>query len=610
MLPARNANTSYTDSRSRAVVLSLLNTLLVLCSVASLALFALIAGWPLEPETQRLVRIATGFVLKLFVVQEACRLWLQRNRLAWLRTRKLEVALCVLIVFEMLLGPQLQGWLRDVFPDAGTGTLSLFVLAVSQLTLLALIALRALRGNRLLATRRLTPGMALILGFAVLIVIGTLMLKTPRATTGGIGWIDALFTATSSVCVTGFGTVDITTRLTRYGQWIVLVLVQTGGLGIMTLTYFFAHFLAGGVSLRNRIALQNLLSEDNLGQIGAVLGMIVGFTLSVELAGAAVIWILLGGADALAVAAASQVADDRLFFALFHAVSAFCNAGVSTLPGNLADPTLAGMEGVLVVIMLLVVTGGIGFPVIRNLQEVVTARIRRRLGLRLATPPRLTTNSRVVLATTAVLLAGGAVLFYITEFATGNGDPGELNPWMAAIFHSVAVRSAGFNVINTADIAPATVILTMFLMFVGGSPSSTAGGIKTSTLAVAVLALRRVLLGRPEIEAFGRRIPDDIADRALAVLLLAGAFVTLVATTLCVLHPELPAFDLLFEAVAAVSTAGLARGVTPMLGDPAKLVMITAMFIGRIGVLMFLLSFIRRRDHKGYRYPEATIVIT
>ncbi|EIP98212.1 Trk-type K+ transport system, membrane component [Opitutaceae bacterium TAV1] len=610
MLPARNAtSTKRTDSRSRAVVFFLLNTLLVLCSVAALALFVLVAGWPLEPETHQLVRIATGLVLKLFVFQEACRMWLQRHRMTWLKTRRLEAGLCMLIVLEMILGPRLHGWLNHHFPDIGSGTLTLFILAASQLTLLALICLRALRRNRLLATRRLTPGMALILSFAVLILIGTLMLKTPRATTQGIGWIDALFTATSSVCVTGFGTVDITTQLTRYGQWIVLGLVQTGGLGIMTLTYFFAHFLTGGVSLRNRIALQNLLSEDNLGQIGTVLGMIVGFTLTVELAGAVAIWLLAGQGSA---AATPIVAGDRAFFALFHAVSAFCNAGISTLPGNLTDPALAGigMKGVLVVIMLLVVAGGIGFPVIRNLHEVVIARIRQRLGLRLATPPRITTNSRVVLVTTAVLLAGGAVLIYITEFATGNGDPGALGPWMAAIFHSVAVRSAGFNVIDTANLAPATVILTMFLMFVGGSPSSTAGGIKTSTLAVAVLALRRVLLGRPEIEAFGRRISDDIANRALAVLLLAGAFVTLVATTLCVLHPELPALDLLFEAVAAVSTAGLARGVTSQLGDPAKLVMIVAMFVGRIGVLMFLLSFIRRRDHKGYRYPGATIVIT
>jgi Trk-type K+ transport system membrane component len=185
-----------------------------------------------------------------------------------------------------------------------------------------------------------------------------------------------------------------------------------------------------------------------------------------------------------------------------------------------------------------------------------------------------------------------------------------MSPWFTALFQSVATRSAGFNVTPTELLTPATSILMMALMFVGGSPSSTAGGIKTSTLAVAVLALRRVVLGRPEIEAFGRRIPNETADRALAVMLLALAFFVLVATTLCMLHPELPPLDLVFEAIGAVSTAGLARGVTGELGPAAKLVMIAGMFIGRVGVLMFLLSFIPRRERAGYRYPEATIVIT
>jgi trk system potassium uptake protein len=150
----------------------------------------------------------------------------------------------------------------------------------------------------------------------------------------------------------------------------------------------------------------------------------------------------------------------------------------------------------------------------------------------------------------------------------------------------------------------------MFLMFVGGSPSSTAGGIKTTTLAVAVLSLRRVLLGRPDIEAFGRRLGEDIANRALAILLLSVGFITVIAVSLCALHPEMSPADLTFEAVSAVGTVGLTRGATPLLGDPAKWVLISAMFVGRIGVLLFLLSFIRKRPSRGYRLPETTVVLT
>jgi Trk-type K+ transport system membrane component len=594
----------FINENARGLVLHFLNGVLVLCSLGALALLVFVTGWPVAPEVEPQVRLATRAVLGVFVAQEIIRMWLQRRRLAYLKTRRLEAALVVLILAEAIFGPRVHAWMHTALPEVSTGSLTLFLLACSQLTLLALIAVRALRRNRLLAALRLSPGMLFILSFALVIACGTLMLKTPNATMHGIGWLDAFFTATSSVCVTGLGVIDVSSDLTRHGQWIILGLIQVGGLGMMTLTYFLAYFLTGGVSLRNRIALQNLLNEDSLGQIGTVLGVIVGFTLAVELAGAAAIHSLFAETGGLP-------PGETVFFSLFHSVSAFCNAGVSTLPGNLADPAMHGRTGVIAVIMALIVTGGIGFPVVKNFWQVFIARIQRLAGLRAAIPPRLTTNSRVVLVTSGVLLAGGAVLIYLTEFVFGRGQAGTaMSPWLAALFQSVAARSAGFNVTPTGLLTPGTTILMMALMFVGGSPSSTAGGIKTSTLAVAVLALRRIVLGRPEIEAFGRRIPTEIADRALAVMLLALAFFVLIATTLCMLHPELPPLDLVFEAIGAVSTAGLARGVTGELGAAAKLVMIAGMFIGRVGVLMFLLSFIPRQERAGYRYPEATIVIT
>ncbi|MDR0902519.1 MAG: ATPase [Opitutaceae bacterium] len=594
----------FINENARGISLHFLNGVLVLCSLGALALLVFETGWPLGPEARHQVRLATQAVLFVFVAQEIVRLGLQRRRLAHLKTRAPEAALVVLIFAEAIFGGRLHAWMRGVLPDVPAGTLTLFLLACSQLTLLALIAVRALRRNRLLAALRLSPGMLFILSFALLIVCGTLMLKTPNATTRGIGWLDAFFTATSSVCVTGLGVIDVSSDLTQHGQWIILGLIQIGGLGVMTLTYFFAYFLAGGVSLRNRITLQNLFNEDSLGQIGTALGVIIGFTLAVELAGAAGIHSVLAGSG-------MSPPGGAVFFSLFHSVSAFCNAGVSTLPGNLADPVMRGQTGVLAIIMALVVTGGIGFPVARNFWHVFVARMQRLAGLRAAIPQRLSTNSRVVLVTTGVLLAGGAALLYLTEFVLGNGRAGAgLSPWFTALFQSVTARSAGFGITPSGLLTPGASILMMALMFVGGSPSSTAGGVKTSTLAVAVLALRRVVLGRPEIEAFGRRIPNETADRALAVVLLALAFFVLVATALCMLHPELPAFDLVFEALGAVSTAGLARGVTGELGAAARLVMIAGMFIGRVGVLMFILSFIPRQERAGYRYPEATIIIT
>jgi Trk-type K+ transport system membrane component len=585
----------------RALVIRVLDPVTALCGVSALALLVMVIGWPLGPDLSLLVRAITQAFLTVFVIQELMRILVQPYPVRYLRERFLEVGLAAAAGVELLFGESILGWLGTQLPDLPAASATVLYLAATQLTLVLLTGLRYLRRNTLLSGRRLSPGMVFILSFAVLIALGTLLLKTPQATVAGIGWMDALFTATSAVCVTGLITVDTAEVFTRHGQWIILGLIQVGGLGVMTITYFFAFFFAGGVSLRNRIALQDLLCEENLGQIGTVLGVIVGFTLATEIVGAVAIHAALDAGNLLA--------GDRVFFSIFHSVSAFCNAGFSTFSAGLADPVLQGQTPLFSIIMLLIVGGGIGFPVIKNLWLVSLARLARRLGWRTAVAPRLTTNSKIVLLSTGGLLGAGTVLIWLTEFAAGNG-PANGGAWFTALFHAVTARTAGFNITPMGAMFPATAAVMMFLMFVGGSPSSTAGGIKTSTLAIAVLALRRVLLGRSDIEAFGRRLGDDIAERALAIILLAVGFITLVSISLCALHPELSPADLTFEAVSAVSTVGLSRDLTSKLGTPAKGVLVAAMFVGRIGVLVFLLSFIRKRQPLGYRLPETTVVVT
>lgn len=589
------------SERQRELVVSVLNPITALCGLCALGLLLIVVGWPLEAGHRILIRACTASVLLVFIGQEIIRLAIQPRILRYLRSRFLEVGLCAAAGFELLLGEPIQGWIGQRAPDLPASTITVLYLALTQLTLVVFTALRALRRNTLLSGRRLSPGMVFILSFAILIACGTFLLKTPHATYEGIGVTDAFFTATSSVCVTGLVTVDMEHTFTRHGQWIILGLIQIGGLGVMTITYFFAYFFAGGVTLRNRIALQDLLCEENLGHIGTVLGVIVGFTLVTEIAGAVAIYGFLG--------TGVLAGDDRVFFSLFHAVSAFCNAGFSTLSNGLGDPALSGQLGVFSVVMVLIVGGGIGFPVVKNLWLVCLARAGRVLGLRAAVPPRLTANSRLVLVTTLSLLIGGAGVIWLTEFFFGNGASNGPQ-WFTALFHSVTARTAGFNITPVGGLLPATAAIMMFLMFVGGSPSSTAGGIKTTTLAVAVLSLRRVLLGRADIEAYGRRLGEDVANRALAILLLSVGFITVISTVLCALHPEMSPADLVFEAVSATGTVGITRGVTPLLSTPAKWVLIFAMFVGRIGVLVFLLSFIRKRPAPGYRLPETSVVIT
>lgn len=588
-----------------ARVSRVLDLLLVACGLLTLGLFALVLGFPLPEEVRAAVGAVTRSILALFAAQELLRLALAPRPLALLRARRLEGALALAAAAELLLRDSVLSWLGRLGTGLDPATLALLYLGGTQLTLLASLALRAIRDNSWLHDRALSPGLVFILSFTGLIAVGALLLKTPHATTlAGISWIDAIFVATSAVCVTGLSPVDIPATLTLHGQWVLLGLIQIGGLGIMTLTYFFAYFVAGGVSLRNRIGLQDLLSEENLGHIGTVLALIVAFTAGVELIGAGLIYAALRDAP--------HPPDNLAFFALFHAVSAFCNAGFSTLSPGLADPRVNDRAGFLSVIMGLIVLGGLGFPVVKNFWGYAVASLRRRLGLRVAAPPRLTANSRLVLLATAALLLGGTVLFWLTEFVV-SPEPGRIaggSTWLTALFHSVTARTAGFNVTPTETLLPASVVLMIFLMFVGGSPSSTAGGIKTTTLAVASLSLRRIILGRRDVEAFGRRLPEETADRALSIILIGTAFIMTVAMALCVLHPELPMENLVFEAVSAVGTVGLTRDITPRLGAPAKLVLAFAMLVGRVGVLVFLSAFIRRRAPAVLRYPETGIVLS
>jgi len=589
---------------SQARLWRALNFAQVLCGLCTLGLFALVLGFPLSESLRETVSLSTRLILGMFAIQEVLRFAIVKKRAVHLRSRKIEALLAFIVGLELIFGEHIVTWVEGLGTGLSPSAITLLYLGGAQLTLLAALALRGLRDNRWLNGRSLSPGLVLLLSFGALIILGTLLFKTPHATLEGISWVDALFVATSAVCVTGLSPVDVSTTFTPHGQWILLGLIQLGGLGIMTITYFFAYFIGGGVSLRNRIGLQDLLSEENLGQIGGVLAIIIAFTFGVELVGAVLIHASLSGNP--------DAPENLAFFALFHSVSAFCNAGFSTLSAGLADPRVADRPWFLGVIIPVVVLGGIGYPVVKNFWDYAVASVRRRLGLRLANPPRLTANSRIVLVTTGLLLVGGTVLIWITEYFAGGhqAEAASDSPWLTAFFFAASSRTAGFNVTPTGDLLPATAALMMFLMFIGGGPASTAGGIKTSTLAVAFLSLRRVLFGRRAIEVFGRSLPDDLANRALSIIIVAVAFTTAVSVSLLALHPELDSSDLVFEAVSAVATTGLSCGVTAELGDPAKIVLSAAMLIGRIGVLTFLISFIPRREPTGLRLPETTIVLT
>ncbi len=565
-----------------------LNGLMAFCALFSLSSIVAALGWRLS-ETQATVLLVLSYAnLGVFLAEEVARLFcIYKSVWNYLRTCLAELLLTLSIPVAAVFGADY--WSS---PDSAKSFVCLL-----HLLLIAVVGVRLLRfRGKIEAVKRLSPGHVFIFSFAALILCGTLMLLTPRASVDGISCTDALFFATSAVCVTGLVPVEsLPATLTQFGQYILLVLAQLGGLGVMSITYFFAYFFAGGLSIRNRFAFQDLFSEDNLTQIGLVLGVLVGFTFSVEALGA--LWIYFSYA--------AEHAADPIFFSVFHAVMAFCNAGFSTLPQGLATSGIPVQTDFILAIIVLSVVGGIGFPVFKNFWLVTLGALRRRLWpRRVAMPARLSTHSKIVLVTGSLLLVAGTVSLLLTAIGSGEVD------FMRAFFLSATTRTAGFDIGNTALLPPGTLLIMMVLMFIGGAPFSTAGGIKVTTFAVAVLSIRQFLSGKRDLEIFGRRLHGDIAHQALAIVVLTALFFASVAIVLCTLHPEIRGEFLLFESISAVATVGVSCGVTPMLCDAAKCVLVVAMFVGRIGILLFLASFIRRRAPSGARLPEDSIVLS
>lgn len=450
---------------------------------------------------------------------------------------------------------------------------------------------------RFAADAGLNPALVLVLSFVVLIGIGTLLLMLPRCRPTdepSAPLLVALFTATSACCVTGLNVVDPATYWSRTGHWVILGLIQIGGLGIMTFGAFFAVAL-GRNSMREHATFRDLLESDKLGDVGALLRAILGFTFAIELI----------GAGCLSTLWPERSWDERAFLGLFHSVSAFCNAGFC-----LRTESLMGWElrwQVWGVVPLLIILGGLGFTPLFNLREAVRTRWFRTPG---TVPVRLSLSTRLVTITTLLLLAAGTVCLFALEYGNPAHPQGLDRQWANAWFHSVTLRTAGFNTVDHAQLYPASKLLGIGLMFVGASPGSTGGGVKTICLAVTLLTLRSVLRGRPTVESFGRTIPQEQVFRALAVI--AIALVTLMIVTLLIVviedRPEL-FLDQMYEAASALGTVGVSANLTPSLRPASQFILVLTMFLGRVGPLTLIVALAGFAKPGNFRYPDEKIAL-
>lgn len=431
----------------------------------------------------------------------------------------------------------------------------------------------------------------LSIGFFILILIGGIILSLPISSASGesTNLLDSIFTSTSAVCVTGLITLDTGTHFSVFGQVIIITLIEIGGLGFMSFATMIAVILGKKITLKDRLIMQEALNAFSIQGMVKMVKYVIKFTLLIQLIGAIIL--------------STQFIPEfglkkGIGFSLFHSISAFCNAGFD-LFGHFSSLVNHNTNSViLITISSLIIIGGLGFTV---WIEIYNYRKTRRLSL----------HSKLVLLITIFLLVLGTILFLVLEYNNSNtiAQMGIKDKLLNSYFSSATARTAGFNSVDTNGTTNGGKLLTVLLMFIGGSPGSTAGGIKTVTFGVIILAVVAVIKGREEPEIFKRSLSKELVYRSFAILVIALTLVLTVSMVLSITLPNEKFIDLLYEVTSAFGTVGITTGVTQRLTVVGKVIIMITMYLGRLGALTFAFAITKRKKKQGIRYPKGKILI-
>lgn len=484
-----------------------------------------------------------------------------------------------------------------------------------SLYMLLFIGLEVAKYSIRVSSLRVKPAQMFIASFLLLIGGGAFLLMLPAMSTQPISFLDALFMSASASCVTGLAVVDTGTFFTLKGQLVLLFLMQIGGLGMMTFATFFASFLTSGVGLRQQSLMQDVLSSDSLISAKNLLRRTILIMLGIEGAGAVLIY--FSWSDDLVFDSPLQ----KVYFSVFHSISAFCNAGFSLFSGGLYTSEIPGetdafgvlntvvnirdMYGLHFSVALLIVLGGLGFGVIEDLFSRSALRERRQYPWK-----RLKVSTKMALYPTILLLAMGTIGFMFLEFSQLRNRT-ILEALLTSFFQSVTTRTAGFNTLDFGSLSTATIILCIFLMFIGASPGSTGGGIKTTTFYVILLASVASIRGRDRVEFERRTIPFQTIQKGLSIFIFAATYNIFAIFMLSIAEQDsgINILHIVFEQISAFATVGLSMGITADLSPFSKSIIILTMYIGRVGTLTLALALSSKVRTNSYVYPDTHVMV-
>lgn len=497
--------------------------------------------------------------------------------------------------------------LYEVKTESGPDKLLLAkVIQYGLIFFLAIYEISKLLG--LIYQKGLSSAAIFVSSFLLLILVGTGLLLLPRSTLSGIGIADAFFMTTSAVCVTGLTTLPLT-EFSLLGKIILLTLIQIGGLGVMTFAGLIAANLSGQSSYQSQLALKDMISSNRISSVLQNVNTIIGVSFIFEISGMLLIYVTTRNLP-------FDSEGERIFFAIFHAISAFCNAGFSTLADGLATTGFQTSYSFQWVIMALIILGGMGFPIIFNLYKQMLHKARGIIGAVLFLKPMkysprlLNLTSKIAIRTSILLLAAGFVLYVAFEWNHSlQQNESILGKITTSFFGSVTARTAGFNTLDFSTLQLPTILIIIFLMWVGASPASTGGGIKTTTLAIAVINLFSVVRGKNRPEFNRREIGLVSIRKAFAVILLSVLVISICALGMAYYDSHIGFLNIFFESFSAFSTVGLSLGITPKISTASKIILSITMFLGRVGTLTLMASLVKQSAPLKYKYPTEEVLI-
>jgi trk system potassium uptake protein TrkH len=593
-----------TFNRLRKWFMGFLDTIGILAALAGFLIFLYHIGYTHQASELLVIQHLYNLILWIIIFSSLAGVTVKswKNRQRKFRIAELAIIPILLLILEARTGYSGIGWSNTWIHNLLN--LNLSVYSVLILALVVEVSTSSLQLNN----RNTNPGLLFVFSFLFIVVVGAGLLMLPNATYTGIGFTDAFFTSTSAVCVTGLIVVDTANYFTPLGQTFIIVLIQLGGLGIMTFTSFFGYFFKGGSPFSHEFLLKDLINEEKLGEIFKTLLKIITVTFSIEAIGALIIYSTL---DPALFAGDYSV----IGFSVFHSISAFCNAGFSTLSENLYQPGFRSNYNLHYTIGTLIILGGLGFPIVFNYYRLLSHFLNNKY-LQITTKSRyihmpniINVNTRLVVITTLVLLVTGFAFFMFSEYDHSLKGLSMQGKVAGAFFGSVTARTAGFNTVDMSMLAPATILVYLFLMWVGASPASTGGGVKTTTFAVAVLNVISMAKGKERTEVFGRELSNDSGRRAFSVIFMSFLVIGMAVLLLAITDGNLDLTKIIFEVFSAFGTVGLSLGITSQFSLTGKWILIITMFLGRVGTLTILVGIFRKMHSYRYYYPSENIMI-